>query len=89
MKHMTIKHEQLEAFLEELEQLLDKHCTPDWFYRFDIEDGVGINLSIPEFRKETTDEGVNNFGWNKSFEMGYHYVYTCDGYMDIKGVSNA
>ena len=52
---MTIKHEQLEAFLEELEQLLDKHCTPDWFYRFDIEDGVGINLSIPEFRKGTTD----------------------------------
>ena len=53
---------QLQVFLEELEQLLDKHCTPDWFYRFDIEDGVGINLSIPEFRKETTDEGVNNFG---------------------------
>ena len=52
---MTIKHKQLEVFLEELERLLDKHCTPDWFYRFDIEDGVGINLSIPEF-KEQPDE---------------------------------
>ena len=46
---------QLQVFLEELAQLLDKHCTPDWFYRFDIEDGVGINLSIPEF-KEQPDE---------------------------------
>ena len=46
---------QLQVFLEELEQLLDKHCTPDWFYKLDIEDGVGINLSIPEF-KEQPDE---------------------------------
>ena len=37
----------LGVFLEELEHLLDTYCTSDWFYKLDIEDGVGINLSIP------------------------------------------
>ena len=52
---MTTEHRQLEDFLEEFEQLLEKYCTKDWFYKFDIEDGVGIYLSIPKFKK-----GVRN-----------------------------
>ena len=46
----------LEVFLEELEQLLDKYCTSEWFYKLDIEDGVGINLSIPKFKKGVDDD---------------------------------
>ena len=46
----------LGVFLEELEHLLDTYCTTDWFYKLDIEDGVGINLSIPKFKKGVDDD---------------------------------
>ena len=45
----------LDEFLKELEQLLDKCCTEDWWYKFDVEDGVSINLSIPKFKGDEDD----------------------------------
>ena len=46
----------LGVVLEAREHLLDTYCTSDWFYKLDIEDGVGINLSIPKFKKGVDDD---------------------------------
>ena len=38
---------QLETFLEEFEVLLTKTYGADWYYSFDVDEGVLLNLSIP------------------------------------------
>ena len=47
---------QLETFLEEFEMLLTKTYGENWWYSFDVQEGVLLSLSIP-YNSEAEGEG--------------------------------
>ena len=68
---------QLETFLEEFEVLLTKTYGENWWYSFDVQEGVLLSLSIPYNENGNGEQasGKDERTWNAKWNDALDSIY--------------